>query len=342
MKATAHQPYSIAGNHPAYERGYKKIGVKMMKKIHFTTETDGFYGSYWKCGEDSEQALIVMLGNDSDNYMARTAVRWLHKLAINVMTMSAGKKDYGYHNYPLERIEKAIVWLKNHGNKKIGIVGASTTGTLALTAASYFDDITLTIGMTASDFVWQGIMRGFMQGKRDGCKELLVPGESLFSYEGKPLPFMPFVYQHPDYWHLIQSESKKNGNMIDSKKLFDDSEKAHPLTEDEMIKVENIKGILLLIGAEDDAAWDAAKYVRRIEKRLGERPHECTLETAVYVHGTHFIFPQSMMTMALPVGSGLFVSMCFSAAKRYPKECKEARIDIDRKIRSVIDEWKRM
>lgn len=90
------------------------------------------------------------------------------------MTMSPAKKDYGDHNYPLERIEKAINWLKASGNKKIGIVGASTTGTLALTAASYFEDITLTIGLTPSDFIWQG----FMQGKKDGCKEWPVEGKS--------------------------------------------------------------------------------------------------------------------------------------------------------------------
>ncbi len=46
-------------------------------------------------------------------------------------------------------------------------MGASTTGTLAFTAASYFEDITLTIGLTPRDFIWEG----FMQGKKDGCKE---------------------------------------------------------------------------------------------------------------------------------------------------------------------------
>ncbi len=45
------------------------------------------------------------------------------------------KKDYGHHNYPLERIEKAICWLKEHGNKQIAITGASTTGMLALVGA---------------------------------------------------------------------------------------------------------------------------------------------------------------------------------------------------------------
>ena len=119
-----------------------------MKKIHFDVHTDGFYGEYWKCKTDSDCAMIAMIGDDSQDYLARTSVKWLHKLGLNVMTMSPAKKDYGHHNYPLERIENAIRWLKVHGNKKVGIVGASTTGTLALTAASYFEDITLTIGLT--------------------------------------------------------------------------------------------------------------------------------------------------------------------------------------------------
>ena len=78
-----------------------------------------------------------------------------------------------------------------------------------------------------------------MQGKNDGCKEWPIEGESLFSYKGKPLPYMPFCYQHPDYWRTISEESKGTGNMIASRKLFDDSEAAHPITEEEFIKVEN-------------------------------------------------------------------------------------------------------
>ena len=167
-----------------------------MKHIHFDVESDGFYGAYWACKDGSDCAVIAMLGDDPEDYMVRSAVKWLLRLGVNILTMSPGKKDYGHHNYPLEYIEKAIAWLKLHGNEKIGIAGASTTGTLALTAASLFDDISLTIAMTPSDFVWQG----FMQGKKDGCKEWPIEGESLFSYKGKPLPYMPFRYQHPDYW----------------------------------------------------------------------------------------------------------------------------------------------
>ena len=307
-----------------------------MKHLHFDVETAGFYGAYWACTSGSDCAVIAMIGDDPEDRLARSAVKWLCGCGVNVLTMSPAKKDYGHHNYPLERVKTAISWLKANGNRKIGIAGASTTGTLALTAAAMFPDITLTIAMTPSDFVWQG----FMQGKKDGCKEWPIEGESLFSYKGKPLPYMPFCCKHPDYWHMISEESKRTGNMVASRKLFDDSEAAHPITEEEFIKVENICGKLFLVGAEDDALWDTAKYIRRMEERLAEKPHSCEVEAVVYEHGTHFVFPDGMLKTMLPVGSALFVKLAFSAAKKYPRECKTARIDIDRRMTRVICDWR--
>ena len=307
-----------------------------MKRIHFDIETDGFYGAYWRCKDESDEAIILMIGDAPEDHMAKSGVKWLIERGVNVLTMSPAKKDYGHHNYPLERIEAAITWLKNQNINKIGIVGASTTGTLALTAASFFNEITLTIAMTPSDFIWQG----FMQGKKDGCKEWPIEGESLFSYRGEALPYMPFAYKHPDYWKLIKSESKRTGDMINSWKLFDDSEKAHPLKEEEMIKVENIKGDLLLIGASDDVLWDTVRYIRRMEERLKNTNHECNVIVATYEHGTHFIFPESMLKKMIPVFSGIFVKLAFKEARKYPDECKKTRIDIDKKVRKAIEKWK--
>lgn len=39
-------------------------------------------------------------------------------------------------------------------------------------------------------------------------------------------------------------------------------------------------------------------------------------------------------------GSALLVKLAFSAAKKYPKECKTARIDIDRRMTRVICDWR--
>ena len=43
-----------------------------MKKRHFDVESDGFYGAYWKCKTDSDCAMIAMIGDDSEDYLART------------------------------------------------------------------------------------------------------------------------------------------------------------------------------------------------------------------------------------------------------------------------------
>ena len=77
----------------------------------------------------------------------------------------------------------------------------------------------------------EAVRRVYPQGMKDGCKEWPIPGESLFSYRGKLLPYMPFCYQHPQYWHVIDAETKRTGDMLNSRKLFDDSEATHPIEE---------------------------------------------------------------------------------------------------------------
>lgn len=118
---------------------------------------------------------------------------------------------------------------------------------------------------------------------------------------------MPFVYEHP---------------------------------EEEMIKVENIKGRLFLVGADDDSFWEAGKYIRRMDKRLQERPHSCEHVPLVYEHGTHFVLQESMLRMALPIGLKFVMRFIFKAAKDYPDECEAARKDIDRRLSAALKEWR--
>ena len=308
-----------------------------MKKKKFDIQKDGFYGTYYENPHGSDCVMIGLFGDDPNDLMAKCGVKWLHSRGLNVMAMSPAKKDYSHVNCPLERIGTAIKWLKKHGNKKFGIMGMSTAGMHSLAAASLIPDITLTFGLTASDFVWQG----FRQGKKDGCKEWCVPNTSTLSWRGKPLPYMPFVYQHPQYWQKIQEETKGSGDFMRSTNLFRDSEAAREHTEDEMIKIENIHGKLILIGAEDDSLWEAAKYVRRMDERLKSRPHKCDYEAVTYEHGTHFVLPEGMLRTALPFGLKFVMRFLFRAAKEYPDECEQTRRDIDRRLSRAIKEWKR-
>lgn len=304
-----------------------------MKKIKETEK--GFYGCYWPV-EGSRCAILAMLGDDCEDYMAKSAVKWLQKkFQVSVLTLSPAHKDYSHHNLPVERIGAAITYLKAQGIEKFGIAGASTTGMYALLAASYYPEITLTIAMTPADFV----MEGFYQGKRDGQTEWPGDGESSASWEGKPLPYLPYAYRHPEYGKKMKEEAKKGGDLIASREIFVASEKAHPIREEEFIKIERIKGKLLLIGAEDDALWETEKYIKRMEKRLAEREHTCEVESYIYEHATHFVFPEGMVKTILPVGGDLLTRV-FAAGRKFPKECKAARIDIDRRVTQAVDAWK--
>lgn len=304
-----------------------------MQKIKETEK--GFYGYYWPV-EGSKYAVIAMLGDDCEDYVAKSSAKWLQKkFQVSVLTLSPAHKDYSHHNLPIERIGAAISYLQAHGIKKTAIAGASTTGMYALLAASYYPQITLTIAMTPADFV----MEGFYQGKRDGQSEWPGEGESSASWDGKPLPYLPYAYRHPEYGMKMKEESKRGKDLIASRGIFDASENAHPIREEEFIKVERIKGRLLLIGAEDDVLWDTAKYIRRINERLTKREHTCKVQSCIYRHATHFVFPESMVKELIPIVGDL-ITRVFAAGRKYPKECKAARIDIDKNVAIAISAWK--
>ncbi|MBQ6388840.1 MAG: acyl-CoA thioester hydrolase [Mogibacterium sp.] len=302
-----------------------------MKKQPMIPETDGFFGTYYPNQQPSDRAMILMLGDSSDDRLAESGAKWVHGIGCHALTMSPDKKDYGHHNYPLERFGAAIRFLRGRGIKKIGIAGASTTGMLALAAASYYPEITLTIALSPSDF----IMEGFYQDGKDGMRERPGDNESSVSWRGEPLPYLPFAYRHPEYWQKIQEESRAGRDMIASRKLFDESERKHPLQEKEMIKVENIKGRIVFVGAEDDVLWDTCRYIRRMEERLGEKPHDSTYLSLIYEHGTHFVFPESMLRIMLPFGGDLLPRL-FRAGREFPAECRAVREDIDRHLRDEI------
>ncbi len=306
-----------------------------MKRQVFTVEEHGFNGVWYPCPYETDRGMILMLGDSSEDRMARSGAKWVMQFRIHVMAMSPDRKDYGHHSYPLERFEKAMAFMKEKGCRKIGICGASTTGMLALTAASYFPEISLTIAVSPSDFV----MEGFYRDGKDGVRERPGDLESSVSRHGEQLPFLPYAYRHPEYWRMLQKEAKEGGDLAASRKMFDESERIHPVREEEKIKVERIRGKIIFIGAEDDVLWDTCRYIRRMEERLAALPHECTYEAWTYAHGTHFAFPESLLRTILPVGAGLFVGMMFRAGRQYPKECRETRKDIDRRLRSVLTQW---
>ena len=306
-----------------------------MRKEPFSIEADGFFGAYYPCPSGGDCAFVLMLGDDVDDLLARAGAKWMHAQGCNVLCMAPGPKDYGHRNYPLERFGLALDALRQRGNVRFGIAGASTTGMLSLIAASYYPDFTLTVALSPSDFV----MQGFIRDGLDGAEERPADDESTVSWRGEPLPFLPYAYKHPEYWTRLKQEAKDTRGMAAARAMFDESERLHPLREDQLIKVERICGHVVFVGAEDDTLWDTCRYIRRMAARLERMPHGCTYELLTFEHGTHFVFPESMLKCVLPVGGGLFVRAAFKAARDFPRECRATRLEIDRRLTRAIENW---
>lgn len=301
-----------------------------MKKC--SVSQDGFYGKY--CPIDNTKAIMLVITDDDvDDTMSKVQVKWFHSLGISALALSPLEK--GCHSYPLEFVENAIGYCKEKGYTKIGVIGISASAMVALTSASMFHDITLTIGLTPSDYV----MEGYYQDKKDGAPERPGDFEPSLTYHGQPIPFLPYAYRHPEYYNQIKAESKRRGDFIAGKDMFDESERRHPLQEEEKIKVENIHGHLYLAGAKDDVMWDTCRYISRMQKRLEKQSHHCTYEIHIYEHGTHFVFPESMARKILPVGINFVLPKIFKEAKGYTKECEQTRLDIDKTLISAIRKW---
>ena len=305
-----------------------------MKQLYFDVHLHGFYGAYYENPHACQSSVILLLGEDVDNYMVKTGVHWLHRRGLNVLVMAPSETACGYFSFPLERFGLAIDWLKNRGNQRFGIVGASATAAIAMLAASYYPDLTLTLCISPCDFV----MEGFHRDHLDGAWERPADGRSIVTWQGMNLPYVPYAYRHPEYCRKLDEEAKQTGNLVASRQMFDRSELLHPVTDAEAIKVEKIRGRLLLCGAEDDCLWDTCRYIRRICQRLRTHAGKCRCKAFLYPVGTHFLAPQSMVRTALPVAADLIV-LPFRAGRKDLIGCRDSRRDQDARLIRELEAW---
>ena len=60
-----------------------------MKKQVFRIDSDGFNGAWYPAGGTSSRGIIIMLGDSSEDRMAKMGAKWLNLQGIHVMAMSA-------------------------------------------------------------------------------------------------------------------------------------------------------------------------------------------------------------------------------------------------------------
>jgi len=164
-------------------------------------------------------------------------------------------------NIPLEYFEEGLEWLKavpEVDGDRIGVIGGSRGGELALVLGSVFPQFSVVVAKVPSHVVWPGC-----------CDEEDFEKPS-WTWRGKPLTAMPapkIAYRAVNYWPEVRDDWLGLywlglGNV--------EAEAAAA------IPVEKINGPVLMISGGDDRCWPASYMADLVMERLeaNDFPHQ--------------------------------------------------------------------
>jgi len=167
---------------------------------------------------------------------------------------------------PLEYFEKALNWLRSHpqvDSERIGVIGVSKGGELALLLASLFPDLKVVVVYVPSNVIFQSIAKEFSK-------------TSSWSYHNRPLPFVPY-------------KITENFNPDNLAEMYDESLEQEEYLEKAVIRVENIKGPILLLSGKEDKVWPSTKMSQMIMERLKRHKFHYAYEHKAYENAGHLI-----------------------------------------------------
>lgn len=171
-------------------------------------------------------------------------------------------KDLGL--IPLEYFKTAIDWLRAQPGvdpARIGLVGGSIGGEVALTVASHYPDIKVVVATMPSSVVWPGIMH--------------IAGDppSTFTLGGKRLPFLPYGMPFTSIFDLYA----KGLLALDQHK-------------DAIIPVEKINGPVMLVCGMADTLWPSCPMSEQVAARLKATHFGHPVQLLEYRDAGHAVF----------------------------------------------------
>ncbi|MGQ2982842.1 MAG: acyl-CoA thioester hydrolase/BAAT C-terminal domain-containing protein [Flavobacterium sp.] len=243
---------------PLLSSSQEKVPAKNIEAILYT-------------GEGTDQPLVVGLGG-SEGGNAWTSDHWKltrdEFIAKGYAFLAVGY--FGCEGTPaildkiaIDDVHNAIKVAAKHSKingNKIAVLGGSRGADLALLLGSYYSDISCVIGMSASHAVFPGHTQEF--------------NSSCWTYQGKELPFIP-----------INDEAVPFLMKRDLRGTFEAMLKDTDAEQVALIKVENIKGAVLLLSGDADEIIPAVSMGDKMMARLRINNFKYPIEHVIYNGG---------------------------------------------------------
>lgn len=273
-------------------RLFKEDYVKQ-EEVSFEECTGTYYYPYKK----RKLSTIVLLSNafgiSNHQLAALLASHGYGILALNTQTSS--ERPDRVTGVPLETVNAAVHWLKNHptaDSQKTVLFGCSKGAELALVAASHNKNVTGIIAISPTNVVFQ---------EPSGQKRT-----TSWTKDGKDLPYVPFTFSFNNLWKSWLSKlSRKQAapSPVSYEKSLASYEKKGKT--EAIIPVENIKGPVLLISGKEDMIWPSSSMADRIMERLKLNSFPYDMKHLSYSKAGH-ILVQPYLPIPSPYEAGIF------------------------------------
>ena len=251
---------------------------------------------------DNIPGIIDLTGSGGDLSETRAALLASHGyITFALAYFGVESLPMTLDNIPLEYFGKAIHYLKQQKGidpGRIGIIGSSRGGELALLVASTYSEITCVTGYAPSVFINPG-----------------STGGAAWTLNGEPLPY---ISQEPDM--QVIAEIQKNiaeGKAVSFTPMFNSIIKNRNSLQDIEIPVEKINGPVLLISGQDDQIWPSAVFSEIAVQRLNAKNFTHQIKHLNYPNAGHRIgspYRPTTITEASHPVSGILMKLGGTAA----------------------------
>jgi len=261
----------------------------------------GLVSSLWTpAGPGPHPAVLVLNGSGGGINEARGALyasRGYTALALGYFK-APGLSDY-ISNTPLEYFETALHWMHRTLQPAHGFValsGQSRGGELVLLLGSMFPDlVSAVIGYVPSAVV---------NCAQNACDPALGREGWAWLYQGRPIPHVWENNRHASWapWDEGPEPRRHTHALLTSLRDAEAVERAR-------IRVERIRGPVLLLSAGDDGSWPSSLYGRMVVEHLAQAQHPWPVQQLDWPGAGHSVVfptvPTTQLVYAHPVSGRL-------------------------------------
>ncbi|MFC4617709.1 acyl-CoA thioester hydrolase/BAAT C-terminal domain-containing protein [Camelliibacillus cellulosilyticus] len=262
----------------------------------------GLIGTFYAHDDTTKRPTLIVLGGSEgglrEGQAALLAARGFNTLALAYFGVSGLPKQLV--NIPLEYFEKAFAWLADQPNvdaQRLGIVGSSKGGELALLLGSRYRTLRAVVAVAPSSCVHHGLGE-----TSDGA----IP--SSWSYKGESLVFAWNEEEQKREAQKLMDERTADGTMH-----YRDWYRVHADGADPqaMIPVEQSQAAILVVSGQDDKLWPSDRFGEQVVHRLSRSKYPYRFDHLTFKHAGHAIGYPGMPTTestAVPYGTGFLAT----------------------------------